>query len=369
MDTNNNNQFNGFNQQQFNQYNQQQADFNQQQTQQYNQFNQQQQYGQNQYNQQNFTQQQQFNNIPQQKNTLGTIAFVLALISIFCCGGVFSIASIIVGIISLIKVGKNGKSIAAIILSIISLVVWIILYIVLGAGVLIDFAAKSGALDDTDYSYDYTNATDTEAGTEVDNPEVTVTITNQTESFDTSEITNFPVEFDKIGLIEFTTPDGINYTIDLHDMSTILNCDLLREDENRPTTLDKYSTVMLSLSNVNGNWDSFSFLCYNPTNDDINITEMKARDISFDGLDTIPYFKIDGFIDNTITEEQFLELMGEPSQSSYIDKDTNYILYNYSGNDKQLIHPTETSDCQILASFKQGKLKNLSIIEYMPLFR
>lgn len=377
MDTNNSNQFDGFNQQQqnpqqqqFQANNQQQQQFNQQQFQQYNQFNQQQQYGQNQYSQQPFNPQQQFNSLPKQENKIGNIAVVLAFVSIICCGGPFSILAIILGIVSLIKVGKNGKAFIAIILSVSSLIVWIILYIVLGSAIYLDFLHNYTDFDsylesESDYNYNSdldSNNSDTYDYTETETvePEVNVDVSNSTEEYDLSTVTNFPVEYDKIGLVEFTTPDGTNYTIDVQDMSTIINCDLLREDENLKTTLEQYERESFSFFDVNDDWDSFTFFCYNSAEEPVDITKMKTSDIHFDGLMDLPYFKIDGFVDNTITDEQFLELMGEPTDIYDLDKETNRVHYTWYRDDDLSVSPTETSDCQIMATFEQGKLDSLS---------
>lgn len=374
MDTNTNNQFDGFNnqqnpqqQQQFNQQQQFQANNNQQQQQ----FNQQQQYGQNQYSQQPFNPQQQFNNLPKQENKVGNIAFVMSIISIFCCGGPFSILAIILGIVSLIKVGKNGKAFIAILISVSSLIVWIILYIVLGSAIYLDFLHNYTDFDsylesESDYNYsgdlDSSNNNDTYdyIENETAEPEVNESVSSSTKEYDLSTVTNFPVEYDKLGLVEFTTPDGTDYTIDVQDMSTILNCDLLSHAENKKTVLEQYERESFSFFDVNDNWDSFTFFCYNSAEEPVDITEMKTSDIHFDGLMDLPYFKIDGFVDNTITEEQFLELMGEPSDIYDLDKETNCVHYSwYRGDDLSVSH-TETSDCQIMATFEQGKLDSLS---------
>lgn len=359
MDTNNSNQFDGFNNQQ-NPQQQQQFQANNQQQQQFNQFNQQQQYGQNQYSQQPFNPQQQFNNLPKQENKIGNIAVVLAFVSVACCGGPFSILAIILGIVSLIKVGKNGKAFVAILISIVSLAVWIILYIVLGSAIYLDFLHNYTDFDsylESESEYNY-NSSSSDTYDYIENetvePEVNVDVNSSTEEYDLSTVTNFPVEYDKLGLVEFTTPDGTNYTIDVQDMSTILNCDLLREDENQKTTLEQYDRESFSFFDVNGDWDSFTFFCYNSAEEPVDITEMKTSDIHFDGLMNLPYFKIDGFIDNTITEEQFLELMGEPSDIYELDKETNSMHYTWYEDD------TENSDCQIIATFEQGKLDGIS---------
>lgn len=375
MDTNNNNQFDGFNNQQNpqQQFNQQQ--FGGQQFQQYDhhqynqnqQFNQQQQYSQNQYNQQTFNPQQQFNNLPEQKNTVGTVAFVMSIISTVCCGGPFSILGIILGIISLVKVGKNGKALIAILLSVVSLAVWILMYIIIGSTIFVDYLGTySERHSNSDYEYnsdyDYNSTKDYSDNTskETVEPEVSVNVTNSTEEYDFSTLTNFPVEYDKISLVEFTTPDGTDYTIDVKDMSTIINCDLISDAENKKTTLEQYERESFSFFDVNDDWDSFTFFCYNSAEEPVGLTEMKTSDFEFNGLMDLPYFKIDGFVDNTITEEQFLELMGEPSNTYEIDKETNRIDYCWYGNDSSSISPTETSDCQIIATFEQGKLDGIS---------
>lgn len=118
------------------QYNQQYGQYNQQYGQQYNQPYAQ--YGQQGYSQQYPT----YVETQDDSNGMGVASLVMGIISLVCCGSfIFSILGIVFGIVSLSrKKTNNGMAIAGIIMSAISIVIGIIIICVLFAtGAYVDF--------------------------------------------------------------------------------------------------------------------------------------------------------------------------------------------------------------------------------------